>query len=59
MDSGKQTGLQRGGGVGEWDRLVMGSEGTYCMEHWVLYATNESWTLHQKLGMYCMVTDIM
>ena len=29
--------------VGEWDRLVMGSkEGTYCMVHWVLYATNES-----------------
>ena len=33
-----------GRGVGEWDRLVMGSkEGTYCMVHWVLYATNESW----------------
>ena len=30
-------------GVGEWDRPVMGSkEGTYCMVHWVLYATNES-----------------
>ena len=29
--------------VGEWDRLVMGSkECTYCMAHWVLYATNES-----------------
>uniref|UniRef100_A0A452SU97 All-trans-retinol 13,14-reductase n=1 Tax=Ursus americanus TaxID=9643 RepID=A0A452SU97_URSAM len=33
-----------GRGVGEWDRLVMGSkEGTYCKVHWVLYATNESW----------------
>ena len=32
--------------MGEWDRLVMGSkEGTYCMVHWVLYATNESATL--------------
>ena len=32
-----------GKGVGEWDRLVMSSkEGTYCMVHWVLYATNES-----------------
>ena len=30
-----------GRGVGEWDRLVMGSkEGTYCMVHRVLYATN-------------------
>ena len=32
-----------GRGVGEWDRLVMGSkEGTCCMVHWALYATNES-----------------
>ena len=32
-----------GRGVGEWDRLVMGNkEGTYCMVHWVLHATNES-----------------
>ena len=32
-----------GRGVGEWDRLAMGSkEGTYSMVHWVLYATNES-----------------
>ena len=43
MDSGKQTEGFRGEGVGEWDRLVMGSkEGTYCILHWVLYATNES-----------------
>ena len=29
--------------VGEWDRLGMRSkEGTYCMVHWVLYATHES-----------------
>ena len=32
-----------GRGLGEWDSLVMGSrEGTYCMVHWVLYATNEA-----------------
>ena len=29
-------------GVGEWDRLVMGKEGMYCMVHWVLYGNNES-----------------
>ena len=41
MDYEKQTEDFRGEGVGEWDRLVMGSkEGTYCMVHWVLYATN-------------------
>ena len=43
MDYEKQTEDFRGEGVGEWDRLVMGSkEGTYCMVPWVLYATNES-----------------
>ena len=43
MDSGKQTGGFRGERGGEWDRLVMGAkEGTYCMMHWVLYATNET-----------------
>ena len=32
-----------GRGMGKWDRPVIGSkEGTYCMVHWVLYATNES-----------------
>ena len=37
--------------VGEWDRLVMGSkEGTYCMVHWVLYATNESWNFTSETG---------
>ena len=35
-----------GRGVGECDRPVMGSkEGTYCMLHWVLRATNESLNL--------------
>ena len=29
--------------MGGWDNQVMGSkEGTYCMVHWVLYATNEA-----------------
>ena len=38
-----------GRGVGEWDRLVMGSkEGRYCMVHWVLYASNESWNFTLK-----------
>ena len=37
MDSEKQTEGFRG------EALVMGSnEGTYCMVHWVLDATNES-----------------
>ena len=45
----KQTEGLRGGGVGEWDRPVMGSkEGTYCMVHWVLYATNESLNFASK-----------
>ena len=36
-------------GVGDWDRLVMGiKEGTYCMVHWVLYASNESWNFTSK-----------
>ena len=30
-------------GMGGWTIPVMGiKEGTYCMEHWVLYATNAS-----------------
>ena len=43
MDSGKLRASERRG-VREWDRMVMGIKGgTYCMEHWVLYANNESW----------------
>ena len=35
--------------VGDWDRPVMGiKEGTYCMEHWLLYANNESWNTTSK-----------
>ena len=45
--------------VAAWVSLMLGiKEGTYCMEHWVLYANNESGTLHQKLMMYSMVTNI-
>ena len=37
--------------MGDWDRPVMGiKEGTYCMEHWVLYANNESWNIASKTG---------
>ena len=40
---GNKLRATEGRGVREWDRPVMGSkEGTYCMVHWVLYATNES-----------------
>ena len=54
MDSEKQT--EGFGGVGEWDRVVMGiKEGMYCMVHWVM----DHGTLHQKLVMYCMVTNII
>ena len=38
-----------GGGGGDWDRLGLGTkEGTYYMEHWVLYANNESWNTTSK-----------
>ena len=49
MDSGKQTeGFRRKVGGG-WASPVMGiKEGTYCMEHWVLYANNESWNATSK-----------
>ena len=44
MDSEKQTEGSRGEGVGG-----MGiKEGTYWMEHWVLYANNESWNTTSK-----------
>ena len=51
MDCEKQTEDFRGEGMGEWDRLVMGSkEGTYCMVHWVLYATNEASNFTSESG---------
>ena len=40
-----------GRGVGEWDGPVMGSkEGTYCMVHRVLYATNEASNFTSESG---------
>ena len=40
---GNKLRASEGGGVGEWDRLVMDiKEDMYYMVHWVLYATNES-----------------
>ena len=49
MDSGKQTEGFRGGGVGGWVSLVIDiKEGTYSIEHWVLYINNESWNTTSK-----------
>ena len=49
MDSGKQTEGFRGEGTGGMDRLVMGiKKGMYCMVHWVLHASNESWNFTSK-----------
>ena len=46
---GNKLRVSEGFGVGDWDSLVMGSkEGTYCMEHWVLYVNNESWNTASK-----------
>ena len=43
---GNKLRASKGRGLGDWDRPVMGiKEGTYCMEHWVLYANNESWNI--------------
>ena len=47
-------------GVRDLDRPVMGSrEGTYCIVHWVLYATEEASNFTSASGMYCMVTNII
>ena len=41
---GNKLRVSEGRRVGDWDRPVMAlKEDTYCMEHWVLYANNESW----------------
>ena len=52
MDSGKQTEGSRASerrGLGDRDRPVMGiKEGTYCMVHWVLYASKEAWNIATK-----------
>ena len=52
MESGKQTEGFRVGG--DWDRPVMGiKEGTGCYMQVMNHVT-----LHQKFGMYCMVTNV-
>ena len=49
-----------GRGVGDWVRLVMGiKEGMYCMEHSCYTQVMNQGTLHQKLRMYRMVTNII
>ena len=54
---GNKLRASEGRAWGDWDRPVMGiKEGTYCMVHWVLYAIMNHGNLHQRLGMYCMVT---
>ena len=46
---GNKLWASEGRGVGEWDRLVVGiKESTYCMVHWVLYTSNESWNFTSK-----------
>ena len=45
---------------GDWDRPVMGiKEGTYCMCTGCYTQVMNHGTLHQKLGLYCMVTNII
>ena len=47
---GNKLRVSEGRRVGDWDRPVMGiKESTYCMEHWVLYANNESWNTTPKI----------
>ena len=48
---GNKLRASEGRRVGESDRLVLGSkEGTYCMVHWVLYATNEASNFASESG---------
>ena len=55
---GNKLRASEGRGVGDWNRPVMGiKEGMCYMEYLVLYAMNHG-TLHRKLMMYCMVTNI-
>ena len=56
---GNKLRASEGRGEGDWDRLVMGSkEGTYCMVHWVLYATNESLNSTPKLIIHYMLIKL-
>ena len=46
---GNKLKASEGKGVGDWDRPVMGiKEGTYCMVHWVLYASKRIMELYIK-----------
>ena len=46
---GNKLRASEGRRVGDWARTVRGiKEGIYCMEHWVLYANNESWNTTSK-----------
>ena len=46
---GNKLRVLEGRRVGGWASPVMGiKEGTYCMEHWVLYANSESWSTTSK-----------
>lgn len=57
MDSGRQSECFRGEGVGGWMSLVMGiREGTDFMEHWGLYANNESWNPTSETNVVTTVT---
>ena len=56
----KHTEGLRGEVVGEWDRLVMGSKGAriaWCTGFYMQLMNHR--TLHQKPGMYGMVTNII
>lgn len=47
--SGNKLGVLEGMGMGAWGSLLVGpKEGADCMEHWVLYANNESWNNASK-----------
>ena len=48
---GNKLRASEGRGLGEWDRLVMGSkEGTCCRGHWVGDATKESSNFTSETG---------
>ena len=48
---GNKLRASEGMGMGDWDRPVMGvREGTYCMQLWVLYATNEASNFTSESG---------
>ena len=56
---GNKMRASEGRGVGDWDRLVMGiKEGTFASNTGCYTQIMNHATLHQKLGMYFMVTNI-